>query len=115
MKIVKKKPDEDSRMFEERGYANNRNAIINLEEEQEKMMTDAMKVVLSYNSQRVIDYSMRSALNDNSNSLLFDRKFLHGLNDDLKLEENEKEITFIQYPIILKSILQWVLIVIVHF
>ena len=71
------------------------------------MMTDAMKIVLSHNLQKVIDYSMRSALNNNSNSLLFDHNFINDLKkENIILQDDEKDVTYRRHPVVLKIILQ---------
>ena len=115
--IVKKKSkSEDVQEFEEKDYSQARDFIFDIEKEQEKMMTDAMKIVLSHNLQKVIDYSMRSALNNSSNSLLFDHNFINDLKEEnIILQDDEKDVTYRRYPVVLKIILQWILIVVVHF
>ena len=101
--IKKKEPSEDGKKQD------------NLKAEQEQIMIKAMNVVLSYNSGKIIDRSMKSILSHESSSILFPQNFLQGLNHDTILQQNEKYVTLRQYPNMFKSILQWVLIAIVHF
>ena len=58
---------------------------------------------------------MRFAFTNNLNTLLFDHNFRYDLNKNTELQDDEKEITYRQYPIIMKNILQWILLVFVHF
>lgn len=86
------------------------------EEVQERMMTQAMKVVLNLNPRKVMNYSMRSALDANQNSLLFKKEggFIRQT-ESITIEEHNRKLKPLKYPIVSKYLLQWFLIIIVHF
>jgi hypothetical protein len=73
--------------------------LIELEEER---MTEAMKVVLNHNPEKVLKYSMKSALMGNQNSLLFDKSTKSGFHQsrDIKLENYNKKVHPLKYPFI---------------